>query len=581
MAETQRRRSSRHKIEPLNYAEAALSPALKGMTSFLDVSPENVRNQDFHEFGPQISPAEQLSATPVTYPGDETAPAVNTFKPSPSGQRAVTPFTAKRPAVVETTPPIETVPDNVKTPPDGMIAGGTSPAGDVLSPGDETDLGDQTYAFEAPAPPIETVPDNVKTPPDGMIAGGISPAGDVLAPGDETGSGDQMYAIEITGPPIETVPDNVKTPPDGMIAGGISPAGDVLAPGDETGPGDQMYDLDVSVSLGFPTDLTPGRGRSKIRRCVLAQDGHSLGEEAIYQVLWRTGRAENSDPNGSRTNRMGAADIGFKVNMAKKNVRQNISRLFEKLALEILEDFETMNSQARLYRVYSYKQILERRRAAGLEYVLRNKGVVFCSQDGRELVSSPAYVSSPGGKTSIKPAPPKKRRTNHHAPEAPKYPQTSSATPQDEPSDDADLQVVSQALNRYWTVDQAAAVQLLRDCRRVRPDAHADEIAFFVQEKLELSRNSRSITNPTGLVLATVPQSFVGSSFEQFRRRMERHAKLQAEEMARKKQQEAELTAWILKDRERYESIVSDPSRSDTERDEAEKRLRELSAWNT
>jgi hypothetical protein len=216
-----------------------------------------------------------------------------------------------------------------------------------------------------------------------------------------------------------------------------------------------------------------------------------------------------------------------------------------------------------------------------LEYVLRNKGVVFCSQDGRELVSSPAYVSSPGGKTSIKPAPPKKRRTNHHAPEAPKYPQTSSATPQDEPSDDADLQVVSQALNRYWTVDQAAAVQLLRDCRRVRPDAHADEIAFFVQEKLELSRNSRSITNPTGLVLATVPQSFVGSSFEQFRRRMERHAKLQAEEMERKKQQEAELTAWILKDRERYESIVSDPSRSDTERDKAEKRLRELSAWNT
>jgi hypothetical protein len=533
MAETQRRRSSRYKIEPLNYAEAALSPALKGMTSFLDVSPENVRNQDFHEFGPQISRAEQLSATPVTYPGDETAPAVNTYKPSPSGQRAVTAFTAKRPAVVETTPP------------------------------------------------IRTLSGHVKTPQDGMIAGGSSPAGDVLAPGDETGPGDQADAFEIPAPPVEAVPDHVKIPRDGMIAGGTSPAGDVLAPGDETGPGDQTCDLDVSVSLGIPTDLTPGRGRSKIRRCVLAQDGHSLGEEAIYQVLWRTGRAENSDPNGSRTNRMGAADIGFKVNMAKKNVRQNISRLFEKLALEILEDFETMNSQARLYRVYSYKQILERRRAAGLEYVLRNKGVVFCSQDGRELVSSPAYVSSPGNKTSIKPAPPKKRRTNHHAPEAPKYPQTSSATPQDEPSDDADLQVVSQALNRYWTVDQAAAVQLLRDCRRVRPDAHADEIAFFVQEKLELSRNSRSITNPTGLVLATVPQSFVGSSFEQFRRRMERHAKLQAEEMERKKQQEAELTAWILKDRERYESIVSDPSRSDTERDEAEKRLRELSAWNT
>jgi hypothetical protein len=276
---------------------------------------------------------------------------------------------------------------------------------------------------------------------------------------------------------------------------------------------------------------------------------------------------------------MGAADIGFKVNMAKKNVRQNISRLFEKLALEILENFETMNSQARLYRVYSYKQILERRRAAGLEYVLRNKGVVFCTQDGTELVSSPAYVSSPGGKTSIKPAPPKKRRSSPVA-EPPKYPHAPPPAPKDGPSDDADLRVVSQALNRYWTVDEAAAVQLLRNCRRVRKDARADEIAFFVQEKLELSRNSRTITNPTGLILATVPQSFVGSSFEEFRRRMERHAKLEAEEAERKRQQEAELTAWIMKDRERYEAIVSDPTRNDTERDAAEKRLREISSWS-
>lgn len=79
----------------------------------------------------------------------------------------------------------------------------------------------------------------------------------------------------------------------------------------------------------------------------------------------------------------------MRVNMAKKNVRQNISRLYEKLALEIIEDFETISSQARLYRVYSYKQILERRRAVGLEYVLRNKGVVFCSADGTVLVTSP------------------------------------------------------------------------------------------------------------------------------------------------------------------------------------------------
>ena len=495
MAETQRRRSSRHKIEPLNYAEAALSPALKGMTSFLDVSPENVRNQDFHSFGPTaepLSPAAETSSTPVTYPGDETIPAGKLSQTSLPRARTVTPITAKRPTAVETGPRDKGSPDH------------------AITPQGETYLGDS------------------------MTLGSVS------TPGDET------YAEGIT------------------YSGAISPPADVLASARE------------SFDTIHSDDLTPGRGRSKIRRCVLAQDGHSLGEEAIYQVLWRTGRAENSDPNGSRTNRMGAADIGFKVNMAKKNVRQNISRLFEKLALEILEDFETMNSQARLYRVYSYKQILERRRAAGLEYVLRNKGVVFCSQDGTELVSSPAYVSSPGGKTSIKPAPPKKKRRAVAPPEPPKYPQSPSAAPQDKPSDDAELQIVSKALNRYWAVDQAAAVQLLRDCRRVRKDARADEIAFFVQEKLELSRNSRSITNPTGLILAMVPQSFAGTSFDEFRRRMERHAKLEAEETERRKQHQAELDSWIVQDRDRYEAIVSDSTKSDKERDEAEKRLREI-----
>jgi len=559
MAETQRRRSSRHKIEPLNYAEAALSPALKGMTSFLDVSPENVRNQDFHSFGPvtELIPlVEQSSAVPVTYPGDETTPVLQTPRPSSSSAGHVEISSEDQSGLLPVTSPgDETTPVGQTSHPSfsrgrtpELISTGNRIEGSVTSQRGETSPGDET------APVAETshavALGSTITTPDGRIS-----------------------------PQPETSPERVLAPRGVTGAEPISPAEDITPPGDETYVGDIStleYELRPRASLA---DLTPGRGRSKIRRCVLAQDGHSLGEEAIYQVLWRTGRAENSDPNGSRTNRMGAADIGFKVNMAKKNVRQNISRLFEKLAIEILEDFETMNSQARLYRVYSYKQILERRRAAGLEYVLRNKGVVFCTQDGAELVSSPAYVSSPGGKTSIKPAPPKKRRVSP-VPEPPKYPQTPSAAPRDGPSNSADLQVVSQALNRYWTVDEAAAVQLLRDCRRVCKDARADEIAFFVQEKLELSRNSRTITNPTGLILATVPQSFVGSAFEEFRRRMERHAKLEAEEAERKRQQEAELAAWIEKDRARYEAIVSDPTKSDIERDAAEKRLREISSWS-
>jgi hypothetical protein len=323
-------------------------------------------------------------------------------------------------------------------------------------------------------------------------------------------------------------------------------------------------------------DLTPGRGRSKIRRCVLAQDGHSLGEEAIYQALWRAGRSESpSDPNSPRTIRIGAAELGYKVNMAKKNVRQNISRLFEKLALEILENFETMNSQARLYRVYSYKQILERRRAVGMEYILRNKGVVFCTQDGSELVSSPAYVSSPGDKTSIRPAPPKRARKRVAVSKPVQY-EPAQTPPDQEEAESSDLQTVAKALNQYWSVDQEAAVQLLQKCRRVRSDATADEIAFFVSEKLYLARTNRNITNPVGLILATVPQSFAGSTFLELRRRRERQAAAAAEEAARKAREAEETNAWLRKEIERYEDIAGDESRPQKERDEAAKFLRQL-----
>jgi len=462
------RSSRRQKIEPLNYAEAALAPALKGMTSFLDVSPEDVRNGRCESFGPrslvaafphsESSPPIEISSDHVPSPGDETAPVGS--RPRDAANilsRGVTPITAK-------------------------VRSGTGSDADTFL----------RHAF---------APEEVSRLED------ESPVGDVSS----------------SAPP--------------SYPGNVSPPG---------------YDRS-SLSMG---QVIPGRGRSKVRRAVLAQDGHSLGEEAIYQIMWRGGRPENGDPNCSRTIRIGAADIGYKVNMAKKNVRQNIARLFEKLALEIVE-------------------VLERRRAAGLEFILRNKGVVFCTKDGEDLVSSPAYLYRPGDETSIRPAPPKKRRASQPV-AATTYQPPVRPMERVEASEGGDLETVSLALNRYWPVDEAAAVQLIRDCRRVRPDAKSEEIAFFVREKLELARQNRNITNPTGLILATVPQSFVGSTFLQFRRRLDQQAALAAEDAARKEKEREEMASYWLAERDRWERVLSDPSATQQGRDAAEKMLRQL-----
>ena len=64
----------RQKIEPLNYTEAAVSPALKSMTSFLDISSENVRNGIFHEFGPIGLKERSCRATASSGTPENTSP---------------------------------------------------------------------------------------------------------------------------------------------------------------------------------------------------------------------------------------------------------------------------------------------------------------------------------------------------------------------------------------------------------------------------------------------------------------------------------------------------------------------------
>ena len=499
MAQETQRSARRKKIEPLDYTIAAQAPALKGMTSFLDVSAETVRasnvlsmariaqvkeSQDFRFSNEQMKHSDGLSLGGVVTPGDKTPP--------------------------------------------GHGNEGLNPA-------------------QSPSEPLQS---------------------QVIESG---------YAVQDSAPLSSAPPDppviKEEVPDVSLSLGDLKALGFIWYPGGVSTPGGETHSrVDVV--------LRPGVGRSKIRKCVLAQDGHSLGEEAIYQILWRSGKQEGSDPNGSRVLSIGAADIGMRANMAKKNVRQNISRLYEKLAIEILEDFQTVSSKPRKYRVYSYKQILERRRAAGLEYVMRNKGVLFCTPDGVEIKSSPGGVSSPGVDALPRPALSKRQRYLQQPAERKneygsglKRPTTGEILPEE-------VRVVSEALNRYWPVDEEAAVQLIRNCRTQQADAHVDEIVFFVREKQELIRSNHSITNPTGLILATVPKSFVGASFASFRDRSQNQARIAAEEKQRKQREEEQLKEWLREQVRICEATVNDMTISQQERDVAEQRLRGFSRWN-
>jgi hypothetical protein len=122
-----------------------------------------------------------------------------------------------------------------------------------------------------------------------------------------------------------------------------------------------------------PKQLT-GFGNKKLYRCVLAQDGHSHGEEALYQILWKAGKPEAEE---TRTIAMGYGEMSKRIRLLFNNTKAMCLRLIQKLAIEEIAHEVSYERIGKTYRIFSYKVILERRRANNMEWVIKNKGVEF------------------------------------------------------------------------------------------------------------------------------------------------------------------------------------------------------------
>ena len=459
MAGQTKQTSRNRKIEPLNWAETANSPALKGMMSFLDIKPEEVRSGHFKDVPDE--PDSRLEPVGDSLTGSDTHIAASEAKPA--AQKAVIEMRPKRA---------------------------------------------QAATLRSAAPEVS--------------------------------------------PLIDTLPESEPLPiSDSLPISDMHPVSDTLP---------------VSESPTFTNFIlgsVPSQNR-KIRKCRLSQDAHSAGEETLYRILWEEGKPSSANPLGSRTVRIGYAELANRARMHKVNVRLNLANLTAKLAIEQSGDFSSRDMIAKSYRVLSYKEILERRRAAGLEYVIRQKNVLFVTATGVPI-ALPGLAQAKKGKTQ--PANTAQPVSDTH-PVSDSLPDSDSLTGGVADYDfQADLACVSKAMNTYWTVDDAATDQLIRACRKVRPDAKAEEIAFFVREKLDLTRSNRSITNPVGLILATVPQSFSGYSFDTFRQRYQESKRLAEEERLRKEEEDRKLTEWMVRD---ARQTLANPNATEKRKAEAE-----------
>jgi hypothetical protein len=255
-------------------------------------------------------------------------------------------------------------------------------------------------------------------------------------------------------------------------------------------------------------DLEPfafRRARPLLREAVTAQDGHTHGEQALFATLWRLAK-----PIGKGTNRalnIGERTLAGEVPMAYSTAQENTRSLVRKLAIDVQCNAP---NKPKTYFVYSYEEILKRRRAAGLTHILRRTSGVALVNPLAPTVGAPSFGApistsgAPSFKSSSAP-----NLTAHIRNSKEDLGTTASTAPS---------VIVNAIINAFGFVDDQAILTIVRECRKRAPDATDDEIAEISSWQCRRISRLRNVDNPVGLLINQVPRCFEGEPFARYRR---------------------------------------------------------------
>lgn len=324
----------------------------------------------------------------------------------------------------------------------------------------------------------------------------------------------------------------------------------------------------IVVSPDYPAYQLPAPSLPKVHLCRTVQDGHSPSEQGLYMMLWSIGTPIRED---ARLVQVSLSKLAPKSGMTIKNLQMMLRRLEEKKTIALVKPFSHATKSANVYHVYSYKAILQRRKDAGLEYVIRNKGVQFLKteeaigilkareeEDNRLFrgvtMEQPTIVDfkTTIEETSVSTIVKTDKTTivdSAHIIEQEVKEQTTTAT-----DTSAIVRLLRQELGH---VDAAAVRRLVDECRKRAPDATDAEITHFISQKLAATLRT-TVRNPVGFLLSTVPGCFEGEPFRQFR-----------DEARQQRQREEAERATLEAEATRYRAVLEDPAASDDQKREA------------
>jgi hypothetical protein len=227
---------------------------------------------------------------------------------------------------------------------------------------------------------------------------------------------------------------------------------------------------------------------------------------------------------------MGYDRLARLTRLNEKSIRDLIPKLIEKKILDIVKKEDSWTRTGRTYHIYSYEEILDRQRAAGLCYVVKNgRAVEFVRSSSTiqptEGVSPTVGISSsvPGSSTDTVGVP-GSSSVGH-------TPTPLDNIRQESHKSSSEVDLLGRGIRILLPSFDDEAIKLLwTRCRESDPECTADDVIYCFELKAKQLLNGRKqIDNPVGLMIFSVPRSLQGSDAIHLVRRREIEAARRAE----------------------------------------------------
>jgi hypothetical protein len=355
-----------------------------------------------------------------------------------------------------------------------------------------------------------------------------------------------------------------------------------LAPVHSAEPFEHRPPKNVLLWITEQGDLVP---QARVKRIRLAQDVINSAEESVYDTLWSAKGAQNDDDREpSRVIQAGYDYLVKRTRLSKKTIQRIIAKLLDKDFIAIERPADIYQRTSTVYRVFSYKAVLDRHIQKGRSHVAKigpGFSYVRSMDDPRgqpaEFPAAPAVAnpaSTPNLSTMVIYQTPTvvtgdlsaeaNRTTDTVVGSNPSTVVRASTIYIDknvlDTNTSSSSSAVYQALTQYGAVDDDILARLIRDCKQQAPDCTEEEIIHFIEAKGSLIRGRDSrIYSPIGFLLTAVPKCFTGEVFRFYR---EEQRKLKDAADACEAKRQAELHDW----RREQEARLADPSVSEEDK---------------